>query len=134
VNTRSLASRQSSTSHLTNQDVAQLLNYCHIHPEAKVCYHASNMILKIHSDAGYLNKFKVGSHTGSHFYFGSHDNKLKLHNGAILNPTGILRQVASAASEAKYGALFVHHHAKKPGHPTSHCHCYTQRHRQWYCQ
>jgi hypothetical protein len=45
----SLASRQSKATLLTNQDVAQLLNYCHTHPEATVLYQASDMNLKIHS-------------------------------------------------------------------------------------
>jgi hypothetical protein len=108
VTLSSLASRQSKATHLTNQDIAQLLNYCHTHPaEAKLRYRASDMILKIHSDAGYLNESKARSRAGGHFYLGNHDNQPDLDNGAILNRTGILRHVASAASEAKYGAPFV---------------------------
>lgn len=38
---------------------------------------------------------------------GNHPNKPEVRNGAILNPTGILRHVTSSAAEAKLGALFV---------------------------
>lgn len=31
--------------------VVQLLNYCATHPNAIICYHASDMILAIESDA-----------------------------------------------------------------------------------
>ena len=103
----SLASRQSKATHLTNRDVSQLLDYCYTHPEATLRYHASDMILKIHSDAGYLNESKARSRAGGHFYLGNKETKPDIDNGAILNPTGILRHVASAASEAEYGALFV---------------------------
>jgi hypothetical protein len=107
VTLSSLTSRQSKATHLTNQDSTQLLNYCHTHPEATVCYWASDVLLKIHSDAGYLNESKASSCAIGHFYLGNHDNNPNFHNGAILNPTGILRHIASAASEAEYGALFV---------------------------
>jgi hypothetical protein len=104
----SLASRQSSATELTNKDTNQFLDYCATHPSAILRFHASDMRLKIHSDAGYLNESKARSRAGGHFYLGNNDpNKEEVPNGAILNPTGILRHVASSASEAEYGALFV---------------------------
>jgi hypothetical protein len=42
----------------TDAKVLQLLNYCTTHPSATIRYHASNMILNIHSDAGYLSDLK----------------------------------------------------------------------------
>jgi hypothetical protein len=78
-----------------------------MHPTAILQFSASDMILNIHSDAGYLNETKARSHAGGHFYLGNYDNKPEINNAAILNPTGILGHVATAASEAKYGALFV---------------------------
>jgi hypothetical protein len=105
----SLASRQSSATELTNKDVTQFLDYCATHPLAILRFHASDMRLKIHSDAGYLNESKARSRAGGHFYLGNNNNDptKDVPNGAILNPTGILRHVASSASEAEYGALFV---------------------------
>jgi hypothetical protein len=101
-----LASEQSVATTRTNQSITQLLDYCHTHPNATVTFTASDMKLHIHSDAGYLNETKARSRAGGHFYLGN-TNDDTFRNGAILNPTGILRHVASSASEAEYGALFV---------------------------
>jgi hypothetical protein len=65
------------------------------------------MLLKIHSDAGYLNETKARSRAGGHFFLGNLPGKPEAHNGAILNPTGILKHIASSATEAEVGALFV---------------------------
>jgi hypothetical protein len=106
VTLSALASRQSKATELTRSDAARLLDYCSTHKEAVLSYHASKMLLIIHSDAGYLNESNGRSRAGGHFYLG---NQIKpdINNGAILNPTGILKHVANAASEAELGALFV---------------------------
>jgi hypothetical protein len=63
------------------------------------------MILKIHSDASFGNESGFRSRVGGHHYLGkSNSNSF---NGAILNPTGILRHVVTSATEAEIGALFV---------------------------
>ena len=64
------------------------------------------MTLIVHSDAGYLNSPSARSCVGSHFYLSQHNNPLQP-NRSILNPTGILRHVASSVSEAELSALFV---------------------------
>jgi hypothetical protein len=46
-----LASEQSKATEVTANKVIKLLNYCNTHPETKTRYHASDMILHIHSDA-----------------------------------------------------------------------------------
>jgi hypothetical protein len=53
-----LASEQSNDTEVTAGKVIKLLNYCYTHPETKICYHASYMILHIHSDASYLSEMK----------------------------------------------------------------------------
>jgi hypothetical protein len=50
-----LASEQSKATSYTAEKVIKLLNYCNTHPETKIRYHASNMILYIHNDASYLS-------------------------------------------------------------------------------
>jgi hypothetical protein len=50
-----LASEQSNATEITADKVIKLLNYCKTHPETKIRYHASAMILHIHSDASYLS-------------------------------------------------------------------------------
>jgi hypothetical protein len=51
-----LASEQSKATAVTADKVIKLLNYCNTHPETKIRYHASDMILHIHSDASYLSE------------------------------------------------------------------------------
>jgi hypothetical protein len=46
-----LSSEQSKATEVTADKVIKLLNYCNTHPETKIRYHASDMILHIHSDA-----------------------------------------------------------------------------------
>jgi hypothetical protein len=50
-----LASEQSNATEVTADKVIKLLNYCNTYHEAKIRYHASGMILHIHSDASYLS-------------------------------------------------------------------------------
>jgi hypothetical protein len=49
-----LASEQSSATNNTADKIITLLNYCNTHPESKIRYHSSDMVLHIHSDASYL--------------------------------------------------------------------------------
>jgi hypothetical protein len=46
-----LASEQSNATEVTADKVIKLLNYCNTHPETKIRYQSSDMILHIHSDA-----------------------------------------------------------------------------------
>jgi hypothetical protein len=50
-----LASEQSKDTSDTADKVIKLLNCCNTHPETKIRYRASDMILYIHSDASYLS-------------------------------------------------------------------------------
>jgi hypothetical protein len=66
-----LASEQSNTTQVTADKVIKLLNYCHTHPETKIWYHASEMILHIHSDAFYLSGNEAKRRAGGFFYMGN---------------------------------------------------------------
>jgi hypothetical protein len=102
----SLASQQAKGTEQTAQDAVKFLNYCATHPDATLRYHASDMILKIHSDASYLSESKARSRSAGHFYMGNKDNDDDTHNGSILATTQIMKAVLSSASEAETGALF----------------------------
>ena len=52
----SIAVQQSKGTEKTYADTLWLLNYSATHPNAKICYTASDMILYIHSDASYLSE------------------------------------------------------------------------------
>jgi hypothetical protein len=56
-----LAPEQSNATEVTADKVIKLLNYCNTHPETKIRYHASDMILHIQSDASYLSENEAKS-------------------------------------------------------------------------
>jgi hypothetical protein len=90
----------------TAQDAVKFLNYCHTHPDAALCYHASDMILKIQPDASYLSEPKACSRAAGHFYMGNKGTDNNTKQGAILATTAVMKPVLSSASEAEIGALF----------------------------
>jgi hypothetical protein len=102
----SLASQQSKATEQTARDAITFLNYCATHPDAKLRYQSSDMILKVHSDASYLSESKARSRAAGHFYMGNKENDDDTTNGSILATTSIMKAVLSSASEAEIGALF----------------------------
>jgi hypothetical protein len=72
-----LASEQSRTTAFTADKVIKLLNNCNTHPETKIRYHASEMILHIHSDASYHSRKEDTRGAGGFFYMGSSPKKTK---------------------------------------------------------
>jgi calcineurin-like phosphoesterase family protein len=103
-----LASEQSNATEVTEDKVIKLLNYCNTHPDTKTLYHASDMILHIHSDASYLSENEAKSRAGGFFYMGNNTkNDKKLTNGAILIVSKVLKHVMSSASEAEIGAVLI---------------------------
>jgi hypothetical protein len=103
-----LASEQSKATEVTADKVIKLLNYCNTHPETKIRYYASDMILHIHSDASYLSENEAKSRAGGLFYMCS-DTKTnkKLTIGEILITSKVLKHVMSLAAEAEIGAVFI---------------------------
>jgi hypothetical protein len=103
-----LASEQSKATSDASDKVIKLLNYCNTHPETKIRYHASEMILYIHSDASYLSEREAKSRSGGFFYMGNiADTANKLTNGEILIISTVLKHVMSSAAEAEIGAFFI---------------------------
>jgi hypothetical protein len=96
-----LASEQSRATAVIADKVIKLLNYCNTHPETKIRYHASDMILHIYSDASYLSEKEAKSRAGGFFYMGGSTNTVKkLTHGAILIISTVLKHVMSLAAEA----------------------------------
>jgi len=86
--------------------VIQLLDYLPTQEEAIISYNASEMILQVHSDAGYANEKRARSHAGGHFFL-SNNNSSSPNNGAMLTTSTIIEAVMSLAAEAELGALFL---------------------------
>jgi hypothetical protein len=103
-----LASEQSNATEVTAEKVIKLLNYCNTHPETKIRYHASDMILHIHSDTSYLSENEAKSRAGGFFFMvNNNKNNKKLTNEAILIVSKVLKHVMSSAAEAEIGAVFI---------------------------
>ncbi len=104
----SIAVEQIKATEKTMGRCIQLLDYLASNLEVKVRYHASDMVMNIHSDASYLSKMKARSRACKHFFMGwmaKNGEPIKL-NGAFHVNTPILRFVVASAAEAKLGALF----------------------------
>jgi hypothetical protein len=81
----SLASQQSMAMEDNDAKLMQLMNYCATLPNVTIRYHTIDMILNIHSDAGYLNKPEARSKLGRHFLMSSKKkNGEHQHNGSDL--------------------------------------------------
>ncbi len=101
-----IATQQAAPTESTMEEMKQLLDYCASQEEAIVTYHASDMILAVHSNASYLNERKLQSHAGGHFYLSNHA-PYPPNNGAILNIAKVINAVVLSAAEAELGALFM---------------------------
>ena len=66
-----IASQQANPTTDTMERTTQLLDYLASQEEAILTYSASNMVLAVHSDAGYLNEFEARSRAGRHFFLSS---------------------------------------------------------------
>jgi hypothetical protein len=74
-------------------------------------YHASNMVLAIHSNTSYLSEPKSHSCAGGHMFMARKED-IPFNNGAIHNILQIIRAVMSSAAEVELGALFINVNAK----------------------
>ena len=104
-----IASEQSHSTQNTMDKCKQLLDYLATHPDATVRFHASDMIMNIHSDASYLSEPKAHSRACGHFFMGWKPDPTKpiRLNGSFFTLCAILRFVVASAAEAELGALFL---------------------------
>jgi hypothetical protein len=101
-----IATKQAKPTEKTLAKVKQLLDYCATQEEPVVTYHASKMILAVHSGGGYCNKINSRSRAGRHFSL-SDDVDNPPNNGAILTLATVIKAVMSSAVEAEVGALYL---------------------------
>ena len=57
----SIVSEQATATENTERKCAQLLDYLATHDNARIRYHASDMVLNIHSNASYLSETRARS-------------------------------------------------------------------------
>jgi hypothetical protein len=107
-----IASQQTAPTEDTCNCVNQFLNYMATHPDAKIRYSASNMILNVHSDALHLSAPNACSCT---VFLGStprNGSQIQI-NGAVHITYTILKLVAASGAEAELGALFLNEQEAK---------------------
>jgi hypothetical protein len=84
----------------------QLLYYLTTHPDATIRYHASDMIIHIHSDASYLSVSHARIRLGGLLFCGDKPPKEENLNGSILNVASFIKNMVASAAESKVGASF----------------------------
>ncbi len=70
-----IASEQMKGTECTMEKALQLLNYLATHPNAKVLFQASDIIMNIYSDALYLTELKSRSRACRHFSLGGYQKR-----------------------------------------------------------
>jgi hypothetical protein len=109
-----IATEQTKATEKTQATTDQLLDYLATHPEAAIRYHASDMVLLIHSDASYLSISNARSRLGGLFFLDNNPPKQDKINGSILNIAVVIRKVVASATESEVGACF---HNSQSGAP-----------------
>ena len=127
-----ISSQQSKPTETTLKHLNQLLDYVATHPNAKIRYHASGMVLHIHSDGSYLSAPCSRSRAAGHFFLSNWPQNIKMPdptpppgNGPIFTVCKTLRNVMASAAETELGALFyngqeaipLRHALIEMGHP-----------------
>ncbi len=95
-----LSAQQAKPMQSTMKRVKQFLDYATTQEPAVTTYRASDMVLAIHSDAGYLNVEDARSRAGGYHFLSENVDNLS-NNGAIYNKASIIKLVMSSAAEAE---------------------------------
>jgi hypothetical protein len=90
-----IATEQTKATEKTRDATNQLLDYLATHPDATIRYHASDMILHIHSDASYLSVSNAHSRLGGLFFLGNKSPEQDMLNGSILNVASVIKNVVA---------------------------------------
>jgi hypothetical protein len=86
-----IATEQTKATEKTQADTNQLLYYLATHPYATIRYHASDMILHIHSDASYLSVSNARSRLGGLFLCGDKPPQEDTLNDSILDVVSVIK-------------------------------------------
>jgi hypothetical protein len=101
-----IATEQTKATEKTQASTNKLLDYLATHPDAIIRYHASDMILYIHSDVSYLSVSNVCSRLSGLLFCGDkspHEDNL---NVSILNVASVIKNVVPSVAESEVEACF----------------------------
>ena len=100
---------QASPTINTYNKCKMLLDYCATHPNGKICFHASQMILHVDTDAAYLVLPKTRSRIAGYYYLAQYPTTDAIPkptlNGTIHVECKTLKHVVASATEAETGGL-----------------------------
>jgi hypothetical protein len=88
LSAHSLTNRQTQQKK-TMELCKKFLDFMATQEEAILTYHASKMVLAIHSDASYLSEPKSCSQAGGHMFMAGNE-EIPFNNGAVLNISQII--------------------------------------------
>jgi hypothetical protein len=105
------AVEQTTATEHTIEKCTQLSDYLLDHADAKIQFHASKMIVNIHSIASYLLEANTWRRACGHFFMGwmpEDDEPIRLNGTFYVSnvSTNIIRFVVALVAEAKLGALY----------------------------
>ena len=119
--------QQAQPTENTRSSLRQVLHYVATYPDVILRYYASDMILKVDSDAAYLVLPKARSRIAGYFLLENRPLQLKntRPNGPILIECKTLRRVVTSAAEAETSGVFhnaqtsilIRHILQEMGHP-----------------
>jgi hypothetical protein len=88
------------------QQTLQLLDYLPTQEDAVLSYHASDMVLAVHSNVSYLSEPKACSQVSGHFFLSS-NTTIPPNNGAILNIAHIIKSAILSATKKELASLYI---------------------------
>ena len=100
-----IASAMHNGTDATLKAVKHFLNYAASNPDAEILYRASDMILRLDSDAAYLVNPQARSRAGGYFYLSNLSGTT--FNGPIYILAKIIKNVMASASEAEIAGIFL---------------------------
>jgi hypothetical protein len=101
-----IATEQTKATAKTQATTNQMLDYLATQPDATIRYHASDMVLHIHSDASYLSVSNARSRLGGMFFLGNKSPEQDALNGSILNVAAVIKNGVASAAKSEVGACF----------------------------
>jgi hypothetical protein len=101
-----IATEQTKAAEKTKAAMNQLLDYFATHPDATIRYHASDMVLHVHSDASYLSVSNARSRLGGLFLLGNKPPEKDTLKVSILNVAAVIKNVVASAAESEVGVCF----------------------------
>ena len=95
---------QAKPTEFTEKEMNWLMDYCATYQDAKIRYHASDMILHVESDAAYLVAPNAKSRVAGYYYLSNAAGTLQ--NPPIQVLCKLLRHVIALAAEAETAGTF----------------------------